>query len=114
MNLAGAAGSFAVEWFNVNTGIASSHGAVPAGGVQTMTAPAIGPHVLFLVRTGSIAMESVYDVDKDGAVAASDVGLLLIVLGSACDSPPCAADINRDGIIDEADLLDLLQNWTMR
>lgn len=51
------------------------------------------------------------DLDGDGVVGGSDLGLMLAGWG-ACSSPPCAADLNGDGIVDAADLGVLLAAWS--
>ena len=43
------------------------------------------------------------DLDGDGEVAGSDLGLLLVAWG-ACDGPSCPADLDGDGVVGGADL----------
>ncbi|MFO0874168.1 MAG: dockerin type I domain-containing protein [Phycisphaerales bacterium] len=54
-----------------------------------------------------------YDLNGDGGVSGSDVGLLIAQWG-ACPAPPqaCSADFNADGVVDGADLGLLLGAWT--
>lgn len=52
------------------------------------------------------------DLDGDGAVGGSDLGLWLVQVGEACESAaPCVGDFNRDGEVSGADLGILLAAW---
>ncbi len=51
------------------------------------------------------------DVDGDGLVGGSDLGVLLASWGACPDGSGCRADINRDGIVNGLDLGLLLENW---
>jgi len=50
VNLSDAPGTFSVEWFNVNTGIAVAGKPVSGGGSRTFTTPFGGPAALYLKR----------------------------------------------------------------
>jgi len=49
------------------------------------------------------------DLDNDGAIAVSDILLLLSDFG--CDTPPCVGDVDGDDATNVSDLLILLSSF---
>ena len=58
---------------------------------------------------GTYTCPAAADLDRDGTVNASDLGILIGGWGTPCTA--CQADLNRDGGIDGADLAILLSGW---
>ncbi|MBL9149772.1 MAG: hypothetical protein JNM94_13865 [Phycisphaerae bacterium] len=56
----------------------------------------------------------VVDLDCDGVVAGSDLGLVLGAWGPCPENDPCVADVDVNGIVDAADLALILGGWTPR
>ena len=52
------------------------------------------------------------DLDGDGRVGGTDLGLLFSAWG-ICATDECSADFNRDGVVGPDDLGTLLAAWTL-
>lgn len=93
------------------------HVETPEIGVWTVriNAPAVnmGPQGYAIVTTGAVLDADLIgpcpaDLNGDGIVDTSDLGLLIVVYNSVSGGP---ADINSDGIVDTADLGLMLQSF---
>jgi hypothetical protein len=100
----------------------------PLGQPEALTAvPTVvtGSHALRVTGVNSTGVMQVYrldifvddlrllgDLNNDGAVTSTDLGILLGSWGP-CPAPPatCLADINGDGVVNSADLAAILGGW---
>lgn len=80
---------------------------------QTVAAPMNGGD--FLVRSGFIPMCpndcDLGDIDCDGSVSGSDLGILLLLFGPCPDPYSCVGDLDNSGEVDGGDLGLMLIEW---
>jgi hypothetical protein len=69
--------------------------------------------LLFLNVTITPSPEVFGDLDDDGVVNGSDLGMLLLAWGECPRGEGCPADLNDDGTVNGADLGVLLLHWTL-
>lgn len=109
-------GSFTVDWYTVDGGGATftSGGGFTLG--STIGQPDAGPVMngggfqliggFWATQTSGTLVECPADLDGDGIVDGSDLGILLSNWGGDGDG-----DLNQDGLVDGADLGELLGAW---
>lgn len=80
---------------------------------QTVAAPMSGGS--FLIRSGFVAMcpddLEVGDIDGDGSVGGSDLGILLLLYGPCPDPFSCPGDLDNNGEVDAGDIGLMLVLW---
>ncbi len=69
-------------------------------------------HTIFMNVAVTIGGGLAADINGDGVVGGSDLGLLLAMWGRCPGRGPCGADLNGDGVVDGADLGILLSEWS--
>ena len=86
--------------------IAGSIGQVVAGPMQGGQFQMVGGYVPADVSTCARS-----DINCDGMIDGSDLGILLMMWGPCPSGAGCPGDINSDGSVDGSDLGILLVNW---
>lgn len=80
---------------------------------QTVAAPMSGGE--FLMRNGFIPMCpsdcELGDIDCDGSVNGSDLGILLLLVGPCPDPYSCVGDLDNNGEVDAGDIGMMLVLW---
>ena len=125
--ISGAAGSRVVEFGGDTTGAGSQPLDVPVGPIPvplptiptggtanllfsgTLTSVEFSTDFALTVRADEVETSVFGDLDGDGRVGSSDLGILISFWG---ECPGCVADLNGDGRVDAMDLGELFAAWS--